>query len=117
MVDGVHHLHDGLPLVYDFLLAIQADDGKFTLDEDTVVHDGMVVPTELLVGGEDILHGDELGAALEVVGEFDAIPALAGANEFCALHFLGGGVLLFVGVFAGGGERHDAANEGGGEHP
>ena len=87
VVDGIDHLYDSLTLVDYFLLAILSDDGQLALHQYTVVHDGVVMPAQLLTSGEHVLHGHQLGASLEIVGQLHPIPALRGADEFCRLHF------------------------------
>ena len=68
VVDGVHHLDDGLALMHHLLLAVLADDGQLALHQYAVVHHGMVVPAQLLACGEHVLHGYQFGAAPEIVG-------------------------------------------------
>lgn len=82
MVDGVHHLYDSLALMHRFLLAVLSDDGELTLNQDTVVHNGMMMPAQLLTSGEYILHCYKLRATLKIVGQLNAIPTLAGAYKF-----------------------------------
>ena len=76
MVDGVHHLHDHLALVYRILPAVLSDDGQLALHQYAVVHHGVVVPAQFLSGGELILHSHQLGPSLQIVGQFHAVPAL-----------------------------------------
>ena len=82
MVYGVHHLHDSLAFVNDFLFTILTNDGQLALHQDAVVHYRMVVPAEFLTGREDILHSYPLGTSYKVVGQLHAVPALTGANKF-----------------------------------
>ena len=56
VVNGVYHLYNGLTLVNHLLLAVLTDDGQFALYQHTIVHHGMVVPTQFLTGGEHLLH-------------------------------------------------------------
>ena len=104
VVDGAYHLYDGLALMHHLRLSVLSDDGQLALHEHAVVHGHMVVPAQLLTGGEHILHGHQFGAALEVVGQFHAVPALAGTDQFGGLHLLcGSGVFFFnVSLLAGG---------------
>ena len=87
VVNGVYHLDNGLALMDDLLLTIPSYNGQLALCQNTVVHDGMVVPTQLLASGEDVFNGYQLGATLEIVRQLDAVPALAGANELGGLYF------------------------------
>ena len=117
VVDGTHHLHDGFALVHHLLLAVLPDDGQLALHQYAVVHHGVVVPAQLLPGGEHILHRHQLGPPLQIVGQFHAVSALRGADEFGAHHRRGGIVHLCVSLVAGNHTNHCAANEGGGHHP
>ena len=119
VVDGVHHLDHGLALVNGLLLAVLSDDGQLALYQYAVVHHGMVVPAQLLAGGEDVLDGYQLGPSLQVVGQLDAVPTLRRANQFGVLN-LGGCSLAGAGRRAGltRGHHNGAADgKGGGEHP
>ena len=114
MVDGVHHLYDCFALMNGFLLAILSDDSQFALHQDTVVHYGVVVPSQLLSGGEHILDGYQLRTALEIVGQFYAIPALTGTNQLCLFYFSS---LCFAGFSLLTRRQHtETAGEGGGQH-
>ena len=68
VVGGIHHLHDSLALMYRFLLSVLSDDCQVALYKDSEVHDGMVVPSKFLSGGNDVFHRNEFGFPLGVVG-------------------------------------------------
>ena len=68
VVGGIHHLHDSLALVYRFLLSVLSNDGQVALYKDSEVHDGMVVPSKFLSGGNNVFHRNEFGFPLGVVG-------------------------------------------------
>ena len=64
VMNGVHHLYDGLALMYDLLFTILSDNGQLTLYQYAVVHHGMVVPAQLFSCREHVLHCHQLGASL-----------------------------------------------------
>ena len=116
-MDGVDHLHDSLALMDDFLLAILSDDSQLALHKDAVVHHGMMMPAQFLTCGEHILDSHQFRASLQIVGQLYAVPALAGANQFCGLH-RGCGIVLLSSFFA---TCHDCCcatnGKDGGNHP
>ena len=76
MMDGAYHLDNSLAFMHHLLLAIQSDDGEFALYEHTVVHHGMMMPTQFLACREHILHGDQFWTSLQIVGQFHTVPTL-----------------------------------------
>jgi len=84
-VDGPDHLREGFSLTDHLFLAVPADDGKFSLLHDAVVHDGMMVPAELLPGGELIADADEFRPSFRVIRQFGSVPAPARAEQLGGL--------------------------------
>ena len=80
--------------MHGLLPAVLRDDGQLAFRQQSEVDHRMVVTFQALAGGKFKLHGHQLGASLQIIGELHAIPALAGAKEFGALHL--GGTLFFA---------------------
>ena len=76
VVDGVHHLYDGLALMHNLLFAILSDNSQFALYQHTLVHDGMVVPAQLLSCRKFIFYSHQFRTTLQIVGQLYAVPAL-----------------------------------------
>lgn len=87
-MDGAHHLHYRLAFMHHSLCAVLADDGQLALNQSAAVHHWVVVPTQLLAGGNLVFYGHHLGAALRVVGQLHSVPAPVGAYQFGGLQQL-----------------------------
>ena len=77
----------------------------------------MVMPAQLLSGGELVLYGHQFGASLQVVGQIHAVPTLAGAYQFGTFYLLRAIILLSISFLATHNKDYCTANEGNGHYP
>ena len=76
VVDRPDHLDDGLTGLDGLFLAVQPNDSELALLLNAIVHNWMVVPSELAAARDYIAPYDKLRLANRIIRQFHAIPAL-----------------------------------------